>query len=29
MAPTRWEGIGDHDVGADIVNLILTLSDFR
>lgn len=28
MAPTRWEGIGDHDVGADIVNLILTLSDF-
>ena len=28
MAPTRQESVGDHDVGVDIVNLVLTLRCF-
>ena len=28
MAPTRQERVGDHDVGVDIVNLVLTLRCF-
>ena len=28
MAPTRQESAGDHDVGVDIVNLVLTLMCF-